>query len=244
MTTTIGTADRVTASVRAHYATLESELIRRTDALLATVGAREAHEPAQRALVEFLREEILPQVAAEQVLFGDAPTDTRTMLLGAAMAAQERHLAGLVEEVDHAATGIEAARAASAVVALFMIRAEEEMTVLLPALAACGSDPTDLLCDAPVPGDVGADATAEAAVPAGDPYIVSLHATGYDECRRRLRSALRELQPGTTLVVAHDQELCPVRFEVEATMPQVYRWSLPTADGDGGRGYTTVVQRL
>ncbi|WP_341360949.1 hypothetical protein V5H98_07645 [Georgenia sp. M64] len=135
MTTTIGT-DPGTASVQAHDAAVESELIRLTDALLAAVGARETHELAQRALMPVLCDQILPQVAAEQIVFGDTPAAPRTDLVGAAMAAQERHLIGLVAEVDHAATGIEAVRAADAVAALPMIRAEE-MTV--PALAAYGS---------------------------------------------------------------------------------------------------------
>lgn len=175
MTTTIGT-DPGTASERAHDAAVKSELITLTDALLAAVGARETHELAQRAHMPVLRDEILPQVAVEQIVFGDTPAAPRADLPGAAMAVEERRLIGLVAEMDHAATGIEAVRAADAVVALLMIGAEE-MTV--PVLAACGDDREVALCDAPDPGDVEADASVGVAAPTGHPHVVDLHAIGY-----------------------------------------------------------------
>ncbi|MPV35996.1 hypothetical protein [Georgenia subflava] len=214
-------------------------MIRRTDALLAAVAAQEAHEPARDDLVDFLHGEVLPHTTAEGVIFCDSAPDMQTTLLAQAMAAQQRQLVAFAGEVARARTGMDAAMAASALVALFMMRAEEEDTVLLPALAAAGIDLADLLAHQPqILGRPGADAPVTMPGP-GD--TLDLCALDYDQCRRRLRTALQRLEPGKTLRLTHGHELQSLRYEIEATALKAYRWSLPTGEPPKT---TTLVERL
>ncbi|WP_448073688.1 hemerythrin domain-containing protein [Georgenia yuyongxinii] len=243
MTTAPQTAG-LTGAVQAHHSTLECELIRRTDALLATVGAREAHEPAQRDLVAFVRQEILPHVQAEQDLVYDTAPDAQTALLGQAMRVQHRQLAAFATEVERARTGMDAAMAASALVALFMARAEVENTVLLPALADAGTDLPALLGDRLeiVGGDQPAVARGDAGPTFGSgPATLDLSGLDHPACLRQLRATVSALEPGEECTILSGPELASLRYELEATLPQVYCWSLPAGASERS---TTLVRRI
>ncbi|MHB1064148.1 MAG: hemerythrin domain-containing protein [Georgenia sp.] len=260
MTRTLQPAD-LTGAVEAHHSTLESELIRRTESLLGAVGARAAHEPAQQDLVSFVCLEILPHVQAEQELLYDPAPDAPTALLGRAMRAQHRQLAAFAAEVEHARTGMDAAAAASALVALFMARAEVENTVLLPALAAAGTDLPTLLAHQPeITGEdeptaefgstAGLGSTAAPGPTAGpgvsglardaEPRVLDLNGLDYPDCRERLRATIGALEPGRECTILSGPELVSLRYELEATLPRGFRWSMPT--GTPGR-FATVVRR-
>lgn len=244
MTTTTPQPAGLTGAVEAHHRTLESELIRRTEALLGAVGRCEAHEPAQSDLVAFVQVEILPHVQAEQHLLYDPVPDAPTALLAQAMRAQHRQLAAFAAEIAHARTGIDAAAAASALVALFMARAEVENTVLLPALAASGTDLPALLARQPeITGeDVPTVQPEESAWRSPDGAdVLDLRGLDYAACRERLAATLRALEPGRQCTVLSGPELVSLRFELEATQPRAYRWSLTT--GTPGRSATVVRRR-
>lgn len=243
MSSTPDVEGAVQSAVEAHHDTLQRELVRRTNALFDAVAARGAHEPAQRDLIDFLRGEVLPHAEAEELIFCEMAPDLQTTLLAQAMAVQQRQLAALADEVQHARTGMDAALAASALVALFMMRAEEEDTVLLPALAASGIDLADLLGGQPqILGELADAVASETATASGHFDTLDLGALDYDQCRRQLRTALQGLQPGMTLTVDHGHELLSLRYEIEATAPRAYRWSLPTVHQDDPTRFTTVVE--
>lgn len=245
MSSTPDVEGAVQAAVEAHHDTLQGELVRRANVLFDVVATHGAHEPAQQDLVDFLRGEVLPQAEAEERIFCEMAPDLQTTLLARAMAVQQRQLAALVGEVEHARTGMDAALAASALVALFVMRAEEENTVLLPALAASGIDLADLLGGQPQILGEPADAVAsEAATASGHSNTLDMGALDYDQCRRQLRTALQELKPGMTLTVDHGHELLSLRYEIEATNPRAYHWSLPTAHQDDPTRFTTVVESI
>lgn len=245
MSSTPDVEGAVQAAVEAHHDTLQGELIRRANALFDVVAARGAHEPVQRDLIDFLRGEVLPHAEAEELIFCEMAPDLQTTLLAQAMAAQQRQLTTLAGEVEHARTGIDAALAASALVALFMMRAEEENTVLLPALAASGIDLADLLGGQPqILGELTEAMASEAKTAPGHSHTLDMCALDYDQCRRQLRTALQELKPGMTLTVDHGHELLSLRYEIEATTLRRYRWSLPTVHQEDPTQFTTVVEGL
>ncbi|WP_418606804.1 hypothetical protein [Georgenia sp. SUBG003] len=138
-TTTSTTPPATTSTPVFDHSTLECELIRRTDALLAAVAAQEPHEPPLEDLVTFLHQEVLPHMEAEEEILHGSPAGAPTALLARAVTAQHGRLTDLVAEVGAARTGIDAVRAASAVVALFIAVADAEDALLLPSLTADGA---------------------------------------------------------------------------------------------------------
>src|SRR5665811_807725 len=74
---------------------------------------------------------------------------TQTSLLVRAMTDEHRMMVALIDEVDQAATAIDAAVAAGALVVLRDVRIEQENRLLLPALAEAGVDITTLLNETP-----------------------------------------------------------------------------------------------
>lgn len=150
MTTTSDAATAsVTAAAEAYHAELQAGLARRTEALVAAVATRTPHESAQRELVDFLRAELLPHAEVEETLLYAAASTEPTALLVRAMQDEHRMLAALIEEVEHATNGMDAAVAAGALLVLCDVRIEQENRLLLPALAAAGVDLNTLLTDYP-----------------------------------------------------------------------------------------------
>lgn len=239
MPTTLESRETMTAAA-GHHDALGAELVRLTDDLLSAVAARRPHEDARRELVAYARAEVLPHTSAEAELYTGAGLDGAAELLATTMAEQQEELAALVDRLDlaDAGDGVAAASAASALMALFLVRAAEEDRVLLPTLAASGVDVASLLGDRPEL--LGVAGHGPHAVP-----TVSLDLTGldHDQARSRLRRALAALDPGEALRLTHGGQMRSLRFEVEATMPQVYRWSLPE-DLPGAGRWCTLVERF
>lgn len=132
-------AAAVPLAVRSHHAELQAQLTSLSEDLLAAVGSGAGHQAAQRRLVGFLRTELLPHVEVEQDLLyaGAAPA---VELLVRAMRDEHRMLVALVDELDAATHGTEAAVAAGALVVLCAVLIEQEDTHLVPALAEAGLD--------------------------------------------------------------------------------------------------------
>lgn len=150
MTTTLDPAIApVIAAAEAHHADLQARLTQRTEALVAAVATRTPYEGAQQKLVDFLRAELLPHAEVEEALLYAAASTEQTALLVRAMADEHRMLAALIEEVDQATNGMDAAVAAGALVVLCDVRIEQENRLLLPALAEAGVDLSTLLHEAP-----------------------------------------------------------------------------------------------
>ncbi|MPV36347.1 hypothetical protein [Georgenia subflava] len=73
------------------------------------------------------------------------------------------------------------------------------------------------------------------------PGVLDLTGRDHEECRRILRATLRSLGPGDDVDIISGPELTALRYEIDAVLPPVYRWSLPS--GTRARS-TTVVTRL
>lgn len=246
-------------AAEAHHAELQTGLTQLTETLLTSVANRAPHQPAQRELVDFLRGQLLPHAEVEQTLLYAAGThQTQTSLLVRAMTDEHRMMVALIDEVDQAATAIDAAVAAGAVVVLCDVRIEQENRLLLPALAEAGVDITTLLNETPeIIGDTpraavnaatstdhrgmhADDSTAIGQIPRqlqsiqgderGSDSQVDLSGLDYHERRRRLFTALRALQPGQVLRLNSDQadDVYWLRYEAEVRMSQRYYWSLPS----------------
>lgn len=78
----------------------------------------------------------------------------------------------------------------------------------------------------------------------GPADTLELCALDYHQCRRQLRTALQRLEPGRALALTHGHELQSLRYEIEATTLQAYRWSLPTPHEEDPAVSTTVVERV
>jgi hypothetical protein len=133
------------AAAVSHHRELRAGLTRRTEAFVSAVGAGSAFGEEHRELLEFLRGELLPHVDVEDALLYTAVRTDRTALLVRAMQDEHRMIAALIDEVGQAATGLEAAIAAGALVVLCEVRIEQEDRHLLPALEAAGLDLARLL---------------------------------------------------------------------------------------------------
>lgn len=133
-------AATVSVAVQSHHAALQAELTSLSEALLGTVSSGTGHGPAQRRLVQFLRAELLPHVEVEQDLLYAAGGGPAIALLVRAMRDEHRMVVALVDELDGAVRGVEAAAAAGALVVLCAVLIEQEDTHLVPALAGAGFD--------------------------------------------------------------------------------------------------------
>ncbi|NMR18961.1 hemerythrin domain-containing protein [Cellulomonas fimi] len=135
----------VPGAAHRHHAGLWSELAAREAALVTAVSAGEDHEPARRALVDFLRGEVFDHLQTEEMVLYNAARGAGEHALVAALELDHRSLLSLVEHIDQAATGLDAALSARALVMLFVLRMEKEETVLIPALNGAGVDVSVLI---------------------------------------------------------------------------------------------------
>ncbi|WP_448073689.1 hemerythrin domain-containing protein [Georgenia yuyongxinii] len=128
-----------------HHAELWSELAQREAALVNAVAAGEDYEPARRALVEFLRGDVFAHLQTEETVLYNAARGVGAHALVAALELDHKSLLSLVEHIDQAATGLDAALSARALVMLFVLRMEKEESVLLPTLSEAGVDVSILI---------------------------------------------------------------------------------------------------
>lgn len=149
--------DPALTAARTHHEDLRHRLVRHTEYLIATVATKAPHAPAQRRLMEFLHDELMPHAAAEEDLLTAAAETEATALLARAMLDEHRLLAALVGVVERATDPLDAAIAAGSLAVLFDVCALLEDQELLPALAETDVDLAGLFRDAPeITGDTGA----------------------------------------------------------------------------------------
>ena len=139
-TPTVTAPSPALAATAAHHAVLLSRLMRRAGEFLDAAAAGSRPTEAREALVEFLRNELLPHLESENALLFTAVRTDKTALLARAMQDQHRMLVRLVEEVEECTTPMDAGVAAGALVVLCQVRVEQEDTRLLPALDGAGLD--------------------------------------------------------------------------------------------------------
>ncbi|WP_324652481.1 hemerythrin domain-containing protein [Georgenia sp. H159] len=132
-----------------HHADLWAELTSREAALVNAVATGGDDERPRRALVDFLREDVFAHLQTEELVLYNAARGVGAHALVAALELDHKSLLSLVEHIDQAATGLDAALSARALVMLFVLRMEKEETVLLPMLAEAGLDVSTLIAGRP-----------------------------------------------------------------------------------------------
>jgi hypothetical protein len=147
MTTTLEPTSPALAAAAAHHASLRARLTELTEAFIGAVAAGSPAAAPRGELVTFLRTQLLPHAEVEDQLLYTAVRTDRTALLTRAMQDEHRMIAALVDEVQRAATPMDAAVAAGALVVLCEVRIEQEDNHLLPTLEAAGLDMANLLGD-------------------------------------------------------------------------------------------------
>lgn len=125
-------------AIRAHHGEMQDELRARIESLIEAARTGAAHEPAQRAVLEYLEGELLPHAAAEEQALYPAGDTGLSALLVRSMREEHRFIIGSVERVRDAADPVTAASTAAATLALFEAHLWKENELLVPALV---SDP-------------------------------------------------------------------------------------------------------
>ncbi|WP_298458187.1 hemerythrin domain-containing protein [uncultured Cellulomonas sp.] len=139
----------VAAPTHAHHAELWSELSRREAALVNAVAGGEDYEPLRRELVAFLRGEVLHHLQTEEMVLYNAARGAGAHALVDALELDHYSLVRLVDHIDQATTGLDAALSARALTVLFVLRIEKEEGVLVPTLTAAGVDVSTLIAGRP-----------------------------------------------------------------------------------------------
>ncbi|MFD1507511.1 hemerythrin domain-containing protein [Georgenia yuyongxinii] len=94
----------------------------------------------RRELSDYLNGEVLPHLRTEEEILYNFARGAGQGTLVASMEVDHRAMLRQVEQVDRAASPLDAAMAARAVLLLFALRIEKEEEVLLPGLAQVGID--------------------------------------------------------------------------------------------------------
>ena len=128
-----------------HHADLWSGLAEREAALVDAVAQGHDHEQPRRALVDFLRGDVFAHLQTEEMVLYNAARGVGAHALVTALELDHKSLLSLVEHIDQAATGLDAALSARALMMLFVLRMEKEETVLIPTLTEAGVDVSILI---------------------------------------------------------------------------------------------------
>ena len=121
-------------AIRAHHAGMATRLRRRVAALGAAVQTRQSHFEQQRAVLEYLQNELLPHAMAEEQALYPAGDTGLTALLVHAMRDEHRNLIAHVEAFGNATDAIQAMGLGSAILALFESHLAKENDLLIPTL--------------------------------------------------------------------------------------------------------------
>lgn len=123
-------------AMRTHHAEMETSLRKRVAALGASVQTRQSHFEQQRAVLDYLENELLPHAMAEEKALYPAGDTGLTALLVHAMRDEHRNLIAYVDAFRNATDAIQALGLGSAILALFESHLAKENDLLLPALVA------------------------------------------------------------------------------------------------------------
>lgn len=145
-------------AIREHHTALGHDLAGRVDDVLNAVrrndftgspGIAGETLTAQRALVTFLLDQLLPHAAAEEgTLYPAAAADPRTAALVRTMIDEHDTLTELATALETATDPIALAATAAAIRTLFDVHVHKENDYLLPALTGSGANIAALLANA------------------------------------------------------------------------------------------------
>jgi iron-sulfur cluster repair protein YtfE (RIC family) len=131
-------------AMRAHHSAMATALRQRVAALGAAVQARQGHFEQQKAVLDYLENELLPHAAAEEQALYPAGDTGLTALLVRSMRDEHLNLIAHVDAFRNASDAIQAVALSSAILALFDSHLHKENDLLIPALQ---SDPSVSLAD-------------------------------------------------------------------------------------------------
>lgn len=149
MATTIPDADDVlgsmTAAVHEHHSDLWAELTLKENELLRVVAVAGDFTAARDDFVALLRGEVAEHLEAEQTVLYGAVRGQGSHALVQALDLDHQALIALIDHLEGAESGFQAAMAARSLVLLFALRMEKEESVVLPMLREAGVDVDALL---------------------------------------------------------------------------------------------------
>ena len=137
--------EQAAEAIRAHHAELEGEFRRQVTNLEETVRRGEWHGERQKALLEFLEDELIPHALAEETTLYAAADTGLSALLVRAMRDEHRNLVRRVEKLREATDAVTVATDAAATLALFESHLSKENDLIIPALVADPSVSLDTL---------------------------------------------------------------------------------------------------
>ncbi|HEX2765859.1 MAG TPA: hemerythrin domain-containing protein [Candidatus Limnocylindria bacterium] len=145
MTTTTTDAQAADA-MRAHHFEMATTLRQRVTDLRTAVRSGRPHAEAQRSVLEYLENELLPHAMAEERALYPAGDAGSTAMLVRSMRDEHLNLIGHVDAFRDATDPVDAVALSAAIFALFDSHLHKENDLLVPALlSAPGVSLADLL---------------------------------------------------------------------------------------------------
>lgn len=135
----------MTDAAHEHHSELWAELTILETELIRTVSTGADFTGARDAFVRYLRGEVAGHMEAEQTVLHGTARGVGAHALVAALDLDHKAILALIEHMERAGTGLQAALAARSLVLLFALRMEKEESVLLPMLREAGVDVEALL---------------------------------------------------------------------------------------------------
>ena len=149
MSASVPDADQILGSMsiaaHEHHSELWAELTVLENELVSAVAAGEDFSPYRDSFIGFLRDEIAQHLDAEQTVLHSTARGVGAHRLVEVLDLDHQAIVALIERLEGAATGLEAAMVSRSLVLLFALRMEKEENVLLPLLREAGVDVEGLL---------------------------------------------------------------------------------------------------
>jgi uncharacterized protein (DUF2249 family) len=232
---------RAAAAVVGHHAQLSTDLAGHVAALRDAAAGQEAGsvwQPQRQVLLSWLREELVPHAAAEEVgLYPTAAAQPGGRALVDGMLVEHQTITALVAEIEAAGTPVDAAAAARALAVLFEVHLAKENNLVLPLLldaaevsladllegmhdllGANGTDGGGCGCGGCDCAQDSADASAPAPVLAVDARI-DVRGVPHAERHARVLAAIDALPADRALVLVAPHAPRPLLAQIDARYP-------------------------
>lgn len=239
-TTTPSQSETLEAILR-HHEQLQQSVAGRAAAVVDAAERLADVTPHRDALVELLRDEVLPHAMAEEATLYDVGSRLApSRLLVAAMVAEHRRLQALVDGIASARTPVSMAATALATRTLFDAHLAKENDQLLPALVLERVDLAGLLAGMhEILGDgglveadqggcgcggCGCGGGAQAQTGVAQPGDLDVRQLPHAVRHERIFGMVAELNPGEAFILANDHDPKPLRYQLEAMNPGQISW--------------------